>query len=252
MASPFIRSAENPRFKEWRSLLESRGIRRHGKAIVGGAKLIPELASEFEGRVNCWLVPESMEPPGYKGAVFTLARPLFRELDMHGTGGPLAVVAVPPSEDPGLVPDTPGCTVYLPFQDPANVGAAVRSAVAFGVEDIVLLEEASHPFHPKSVRAGGTALFRVRWYHGPSISRLTGGDPPLIALAMAGEPLPGFRFPLRFGLVPGLEGPGLPRGFKADISLAIPMRAGVESLNAAVAVSIALYEWRRSSVSEIV
>ena len=54
-----------------------------------------------------------------------------------------------------------------------------------------------------------------------------------------------FEFPQGFGLLPGVEGPGLPDRFRAH-ALAIPMAGNVESLNAATAAAIALYLWSRS------
>jgi tRNA G18 (ribose-2'-O)-methylase SpoU len=69
----------------------------------------------------------------------------------------------------------------------------------------------------------------------------------LIALDAAGEPLPGFSFPRRFLLLPGLEGPGLPESLRSR-AISVPISGEVESLNAVVAVSIALYEWKRGAV----
>jgi tRNA G18 (ribose-2'-O)-methylase SpoU len=69
-------------------------------------------------------------------------------------------------------------------------------------------------------------------------------DLPLIALAAHGRPLAQTRFPDSFYLLTGMEGPGLPPQWQPD-AISIPMAPGVESLNAAVATAIALYEWRR-------
>ncbi len=67
----------------------------------------------------------------------------------------------------------------------------------------------------------------------------------LVALDRAGEPIAGFSFPKGFALLAGVEGPGLPDALRAN-AVSIPMEGGVESLNAAVAASIALYAWRSS------
>ena len=64
------------------------------------------------------------------------------------------------------------------------------------------------------------------------------------ATAGQGRPLPGHRFPESFCLLTGMEGPGLPPHWRAK-AVAIPMAPEVESLNAAVATAITLYEWRR-------
>src|SRR5206468_7230593 len=100
---------------------------------------------------------------------------------------PLLQVRVP--EIPAFDAEAPwpeGCTLFIPFQDPENVGAVIRSAAAFGVARIVLLREAAHPFHPKAARAAGTALFQVEMEQGPSIRDLNSPQIPLIALSVEG------------------------------------------------------------------
>ena len=80
---------------------------------------------------------------------------------------------------------------------------------------------------------------------GPSVADLSdavGKHAPLITLDAQGSDLNATPFPKTFGLVPGVEGPGLPANLRAN-SRKIPMAAGVESLNAAVATGIALYAW---------
>ena len=150
---------------------------------------------------------------------------------------------------PPLAEDEPADMLLLvPFQDPANVGAVIRSAAAFGVECAVLLEEAANPFHPKSIRAAGPHVFTIGWRRGPSIRALNNIGRPVVALAAGGADIETITLPERFALLPGLEGPGVPDTVSADITVAITMAPHVESLNAAVAVSIALYRLYRRRV----
>ncbi|MCU0845697.1 MAG: hypothetical protein MUC76_12315, partial [Spirochaetes bacterium] len=67
----------------------------------------------------------------------------------------------------------------------------------------------------------------------------------LVALDRGGASITGYRFPAGFVLLAGVEGPGLPDGLRGS-AVSIPMEGDVESLNAAVAASIALYAWRSS------
>jgi 16S rRNA (guanine527-N7)-methyltransferase len=186
--------------------------------------------------------PESEARPIW----FRLADPLYRNLDTAGTRSPLLLVQVPEMQTWTPEHDWPeGCTLFVPFQDPENVGAVIRSAAAFGVSRVVLLREAAHPFHPKAARAAGTALFQARLEHGPSIQDLQSPKVPILALSAEGPDIGTEPFPERFGLVAGIEGPGLPEHLRKGPTLRIPMESGVESLNAATATAIALYAWRR-------
>ena len=141
-----------------------------------------------------------------------LSGPLFKQLDVVGTHAPLLLVRVPPI--PPWSDDDPwpsGCTLFVPFQDPENVGAVIRSAAAFGAAQVVLLREAAHPFHPRGSRAAGPALFQVPLRQGPSLEALRVKDHPLIALDTTGPELerdPVSRF-LRAGR--RRRGPGAPR-----------------------------------------
>jgi len=244
-----ITSVSNRRFKELKSLLSARGIKRHGKALVAGGKLVRELASRKPEMVLSWIAPEGRESPPPELPVdvqrFRLAKALFREIDVHGTGSPMLLAEVPAMEPFRREDLAEDVTLFVPFQDPVNVGAVIRSAAAFGVTTVVLLKEAAHPFLPKSLRAGGPPLFFMRYMLGPSLADVRAEDVPVVALSPAGEDIQGFSFPGRFVLLPGMEGTGLPDSVMPSHTVSIPMEGGVESLNAAVAVSVALYEWRR-------
>jgi 16S rRNA (guanine527-N7)-methyltransferase len=243
-----VTSEANPTFKLCRDLLGGRGIRRHGKAILAGSRTVAEVLARSPDRAEAWLTPSSGPPPpaDRPGLEWLrLADPLFKEVDVSGTHAPLLLVRVP--EMPAWSDEAPwpeGCTLFVPFQDPENVGAVIRSAAAFGVSRVVLLREAAHPFHPKAARAAGPALFQVAMEQGPSIQDLAPRQAPLIALATDGPELSEAPFPGRFGLVAGLEGPGLPAHLRESERRRIAIAPGVESLNAATAVAVALYAWR--------
>jgi 16S rRNA (guanine(527)-N(7))-methyltransferase RsmG len=245
-----LASESNPSYKQALDLLTGKGIRKQGRALIAGPRVVAEVLQRFPERVEGWLTdtkgappPPSERPPIW----FRLADALFRNLDASGTRSPLLLVGVP--QMPEWSPTRPwpeGCTLFVPFQDPENVGAVIRSAAAFGVPRVVLLKEAAHPFHPKAARAAGTALFQVSLEQGPSISDLESSSVPLLALSAEGPDIESEPFPDRFGLVAGLEGPGLPDHLRSGPTLRIPMEPGVESLNAATATAVALYAWRKS------
>jgi 16S rRNA (guanine527-N7)-methyltransferase len=242
-----ITSAGNPTFKQCRELLGGSGIRKRGEALLAGSRIRAEVLAQDPEQVLGWLTDsQGPPPPSFSIPWLRLSAPLFQELDVSGTRAPLLLVKIPASPpwsdgDPWPM----GCTLFVPFQDPENVGTVIRSAAAFGVPRVVLLREAAHPFLPRSSRAAGPALFRVPLFQGPRLADLHVTHAPLIALDPTGPELSQAPFPDRFGLVVGVEGPGLPAHLRAGPSRRIAMQPGVESLNAAAATAIALYVWSR-------
>jgi len=249
-----INSRHNHDFQAFLRILKGQGVKKQGLAFFSGPKQVREILAEFpehcEGLIfsTKHKVPDSI--PTRNLQTYSLSAELFREIDAFGTDHPVLIVRVLPF--PLWDPDAPftGCTLLIPFQDPSNVGAVIRSAAALGVTKLVVLKEAAHPFHYKSTRAGGSVLFRVPIFDGPSIQDLGRAASPIITLSAGGEDIRKFAFPESFCLLPGLEGPGLPPEVRNLKSLSIPMERGVESLNAALATGIALYEWQRRSQNE--
>ena len=246
-----IESESNAIFKELKKLHGGRGVKKQGQTLVCGSRLIGEILERSPRRCRAWISSGDHIPPPEQAPEHVkwlqLAPELFQTLDLFGTRKPLLLCNVPaldvwdPKEE---VAD--GCSLLIPFQDPENVGAVIRTACALNVDRIILLAESANPFHPKAVRASAGTVFSARLLAGPFLSDLP-ADLPVIALAAAGRPLAQTRFPASFYLLPGMEGPGLPAQWQVD-AVAIPMAPGVESLNAAVATAIALYEWRRDPV----
>jgi 16S rRNA (guanine(527)-N(7))-methyltransferase RsmG len=244
-----VTSESNPTFRLARDLLHGKGIRKHGQALLAGARIVAEVLERHPENALGWVTGGEGPPPPSPGLMWLrMSESLFRQLDVSGTHAPLLLARVPAMPAWSGSEGWPeGCTLFVPFQDPENVGAVIRSAAAFGAARVVLLRESAHPFHPRASRAAGSALFQVPLMTGPSIGELSGGDVPLIALSADGEAIASKPWPERFGLVPGVEGPGLPEHLRGGgvERRRIPIAEGVESLNAAVATAVALYEWRR-------
>ena len=243
-----IASESNTTFKTFRKLTRGQGIRKHGMALLSGPKQVREVLRDFPGRCRGIIFSDKLEPPpeclNSDVPLYSLGPDLFRRIDLYSTGQPILLVRITPFTQFIEEPWPPGCTLCIPFQDPANVGAAIRSAAAFGVSRVVILKEAAHPFLPKSVRVAGSNIFRVPLFEGVSLKQLKVSKVPIITLSPRGKDVRDYLFPSSFCLVPGLEGPGLPDHLRDGTCLSIPMEPGIESINAALATGIVMYLWR--------
>ena len=245
-----IISQRNHMFRMFLKVLKGQGIKKHGLAFLSGPKQVGEVFKDFPDRCVGLVVTKQQDVPKESMpdqiTVYRLPIDLFREIDVHGTNQPILLIRVDPLPEWSDKDWPSGCTLFVPFQDPRNVGAVIRSAAAFGVSRVVILKEAAHPFHHKSVRAAGSSILRVSLGEGPSIRELEKTRAPLITLSPKGKNIASYKFPTTFGLLPGLEGPGLPDTLRHATPLAIPMEPGIESINTALATGIALYMWRSS------
>lgn len=243
-----ITSAHNERFTEMKKLLNGRGVKKASQALISGARPVADLMALHPNHCLGWITPGTQFPPPTDGPSqmewFQLDPALFEVLDQFGTHGPLLWVRFSPPE-PWLPSEGfgPGCSLLVPFQDPENVGAVIRSAAAFGVSQVIFLAESAHPYHPKAVRASVGSMASVRLRQGPALANLP-PDLPIIALSAQGRSIDRCEFGPSFGLLAGMEGPGLPDIWRQQ-AVCIPIQPVVESLNAAVATAVALYEWSR-------
>lgn len=241
-----IESEQNQTYKDLKKLLTVKGIKKAEMALLAGKKIVDEAVAAFPERCIAWISSAEHGPPPDDLAPhmhwYLLSPSLFRDLDASGTDSPLLLIRAPA---PGAWhPEdgfAHGCTVMIPFQDPENVGTLIRSAVAFGARRIILLAEAAHPYHPKAMRASGGAVLRADLLMGPSIREIL-PELPIVCLSGEGTDIRQYEFPGAFGLLPGIEGTGIPDRLRNN-AVSIPIVRDVESLNAATAAAIALYEW---------
>lgn len=137
-------------------------------------------------------------------------------------------------------PAGPLCLALWGVNDPGNVGTALRGALAFGAASVALGPGTADPYGPKAVRASMGALFEVPVARVKHPGELPGRRVALVA--HGGDPLEADD---ETTLVVGAERDGLPDEVVAacDATATIPVHA--ESLNAAMAATVALYECNR-------
>jgi RNA methyltransferase, TrmH family len=154
------------------------------------------------------------------------------------------------------VPVGPLCVYLHGVHDPGNVGAVLRSAQAFGASSVALGPGAADPYSPKAVRASMGAVFAV------PVARSDPGQLPGAKIALvpgAGEPLDGrWRSGHVLGsssamgatILVGSERDGLPDEVVAQADHVAHIPIQTDSLNAAMAATIALYELSRRMAPE--
>lgn len=137
-------------------------------------------------------------------------------------------------------PVGPVCVALWGVKDPGNVGTVLRGARAFGASCVAIGPNTADPFGTKAVRASMGAIFEVPVARVEDVAALPGRRVALVA--RAGEPLSG---PGEGTLVVGAEREGLPPDVVAACDEVRHIPIASESLNAAQAATVALYEWNR-------
>lgn len=252
-----LSSDKNPLLKEIRRAVARGTLTDDGFAVAEGFHLLEEaLASDCE--IRAVIVSEPL-----KNAVSTHVRGLkrtrvvairaqtFAELaSTETTQGVIALVKPPEWTLDQLMRGRSLVMVLDGVQDPGNAGAIVRAAEAFGASGAAFLKGSASPYHPRSLRASAGSIFRL-----PVVAAL---DESLLLAALdqkritlyAAMPraviaMTDANFTERCAIVIGSEGRGVSAAIEERATgLRIPT-SSVESLNAAVAAGVMLYEARR-------
>jgi RNA methyltransferase, TrmH family len=221
-----IMSRDNEKLKLVRKLRERRWRDKLGLFVVEGEDLVDAASGAGFAPVELLVAGENVEPT-LLAELSTLAHPprvigVFRRREPAGT----AHVAL----------------ALWRVSDPGNVGTLLRSADAFGAA-VMLSEGCADPFGPKALRAAMGSTFRVPLLefdvrHGVAL------------VADGGVPLGEVELERYSTFVLGAEREGLPGEIleRCDVRATIPMQS-VESLNVAMAGTIALYERARRDTS---
>jgi RNA methyltransferase, TrmH family len=260
-----ITSTRNPAVKYVRALERAAVRRERGEYLAEGVRLITEAMQSGQTASLALYDPDQLERSD-AGSI-TLAgindwAERAYEVDER------VLQAATPTETPaGIVavlslPSTPPLSAHREgrlglildgLADPGNAGTLLRSADAFGAGYVVATPGTADLYSPKVVRSGMGAHFHIPLYPAVSWKALVEALPgvALVAAEVAeGVAESEFDWSSHAALVIGSEAAGLSTEARAEIAeyVHIPMKAGVESLNAAVAGSILLYRaWLRQS-----
>jgi RNA methyltransferase, TrmH family len=233
-----ISSSHNPQLAELRRLARRRGRERSGRFVAEGEDLLA--AADAAG----WTAVERYCVAGSGLPGREVDERALHSVSTLGSGTRAAGVYA----QRWARPAGPLCIYLHGVGDPGNVGAVLRAALAFGAASVVLGPGCADPYGPKAVRASMGALFAV------PVARLGGAPADLgelpgerIALvARAGDPLRGPLAPAAEAtILVGAERNGLPPEVVEACDRIAHIAIAAESLNAAMAATVALYELNR-------
>ena len=245
-----ITSRKNPFIAQLRALgADARTRREQGVFVCDGLKLLGEAAAN-----GAEIVSVLWKEGGAEGACacpvqFLAPAELFDHASpMKNSPGPLFTVRMRGEATLGKI----GSAIILEnVQDPGNVGTVLRTASAFSIDAVVLTGDCADLYSPKTVRATMGAIFRQRVLcleRGELRAFLAENDLPLYGAALSKNARDLREVPLAHAAVAvGSEGRGLSEELLALCrgEIIIPMDTRSESLNAAVAASVLMWEMAR-------
>ncbi|MEI7560591.1 MAG: RNA methyltransferase [Actinomycetes bacterium] len=229
-----ITSSDNPAIKEVRRLQSSHARTRSDLFVAEGEDLAAVASASGWNAVHTLV----REGSGLEGD--EVQAELLDSVSALGSG--TRIISVFEKQ----FVDSPGAGMIIHLEglrDPGNVGTLIRSAHAFGATAVSFGDQTADPYNPKSVRASMGSVFAVPLVVGAGIKDLPGVKVGLVGGAAETAGLPDEDVVL----ILGAERLGLSSATLelCNSTWSIPMPGGAESLNAAVACSIAMYAVNR-------
>ncbi len=249
-----ITSIKNPLVREVRRAALRGTLTEDGHAVAESFHLLEE-ALRSECRVQTVLAAASVRAAveshvkGLRGIrVVVVPDAVFRELSStETTQGVITLVRPPVWTLEQLFRSRPMVVVLDGVQDPGNAGAMLRTGEAFGASGAVFLKGTVGPWHPKTLRASAGSAFRLPIVHAVDTALVKAAFEQKRLVVYTADPrgqknLADTDLTRGFALIVGSEGRGPSARLRnGAIDLRIPARQ-VESLNAAMAGGVILYE----------
>ncbi len=255
-----ITSSSNPVIKEIKSLHKKKMRWINRLYMAEGIKMAEEIVNNgyeakylvfAESLLDLQGGKELFERIKHMKNLINVPEKLFKEISDVET--PQGIMAVLPFREISLEDITerqnPFIILLDRVQDPGNLGTIIRTADAFGVDGIIISEGSVDVYNPKVVRATMGSLFRMNIYHADNtvktIKKLKDKGIRVYSTSLKGESfIHQVDFTVPTLLIIGNESKGVSDELldMADMLVKIPMTGGAESLNAAVASSVIMYE----------
>ncbi len=274
ITSEILTSRKNPKVTLFASLSDKKARDAGGLFMAEGEKLLWEaisaglpicyilLTERSRERILPLLTAKSTEKALQNAEVLFLSEPCFEKISTEKA--PQGVITIVKhldffkkctiiNKNDLLSLENDRLVILASMQDPGNLGAVVRSALAFGGDSVIVGSDSADPYHPRALRAAMGSLFRVKLF---TVSDLVGTVKALrdagrrvyaAELTDSAVPLSEISLDPRDVFVIGNEGHGIPRELSAvcDASVYIPINKSSESLNASVAAAILLWEQQK-------
>lgn len=244
-----ITSRKNAFIQQVRRLLTSRKERQNaGLFVADGTKLLQEAVRFWDG-LDTVILTEGVQAqvPSHVKVVTVTPEIMEYISPMETPQGALFLCKLPQQTD--FTPK-PGMLLLDGIQDPGNIGTILRTADALDIP-VALLEGCADPYSHKVVRASMGAVFRTpvvqtTWAEAQAACKAAGIPIGVTALSDRAEDLRSAQL-LQMAVVIGSEGQGVRKEILecADRELIIPMNPRCESLNAAIAAAIVMWQMKQ-------
>ena len=245
-----ITSRRNPLLAHTKKLLTSRAYREScGEFAADGVKLLAEAARWYPG-LHTVIAEEHVELCKLPDTVRVVRVPkdVMQSVSLMDAPQGAIFLCRLPEQKPAVI--VPGTLLLDGIQDPGNLGTILRTADALEIP-VILLDGCADVYNPKTVRASMGAVFRtqpVSMTREQAAAACREQNIPLLATAMSSDAVDLRQAELRAAaVVIGSEGQGICQKLldAADQKIIIPMSPRCESLNAAVAAAIVLWQMKR-------
>lgn len=236
-----IKSLTNQKVKDWVKLKLKDYREQTGLFLVAGEHLVLEA---LKHKVIKELIVTEIPAYGNDVPQYQVTPEIMKKIS--GLISPPDIIAICYKKEAKTI----GNQVLLldTIQDPGNLGTIIRSAVAFGIDTIVLSPGCVDLYNDKVIRASEGMVFHLSIFRQDLLEIInelkTHGYKIYGTDVHQGTKLKQIKFPIKKALIIGNEGNGVNQAITAacDIKINIPMAANCESLNVAMATTIILYE----------